>query len=73
MCVRVVEEQTPCVQLRLARSVGDSPLAGQERPDLLADLADQELWTAENVGVRAVAAVARLAYDTLLRLAAMPG
>jgi beta-lactamase class A len=37
-----------------------------------ADLADQELWTAENVGARAIAATARLAYDTLLRLAAMP-
>jgi beta-lactamase class A len=37
-----------------------------------ADLADQELWTAENVGARAVAAIARLAYDTLRRLAAIP-
>ncbi len=37
-----------------------------------ADLADQELWTAENVGTRAVADVARLAYETLLRLATMP-
>ena len=36
-----------------------------------ADLADEELWTAENVGARAVAAVARLAYGTLLRLAAI--
>jgi beta-lactamase class A len=35
-----------------------------------ADLADQEIWTVENVGARAVAEVARLAYDTLLRLAA---
>lgn len=34
-----------------------------------ADLADEELWTAENVGARAVAAVGRLAYNTLLRLA----
>lgn len=34
-----------------------------------ADLADEELWTVENVGARAVAAAARLAYDTLLRLA----
>jgi beta-lactamase class A len=37
-----------------------------------ADLTDQELWTAENVGARAVAAVARLAYDTLLRLTTIP-
>ena len=34
-----------------------------------ADLADDELWTAENVGARAIATIARLAYDTLLRLA----
>jgi hypothetical protein len=34
-----------------------------------ADLADDELWTVENVGASAVATVARLAYDTLLRLA----
>jgi beta-lactamase class A len=38
---------------------------------LTADLADAELWTVENVGARAVAEVARLAYDTLLRLASM--
>jgi beta-lactamase class A len=37
-----------------------------------ADLADQELWTAENVGARAIASIARLAYDSLLRLAAIP-
>ena len=36
-----------------------------------ADLADDELWTVENVGARAIAEVARLAYDTLLRLAAI--
>ncbi|HZS87693.1 MAG TPA: serine hydrolase [Chloroflexota bacterium] len=33
-----------------------------------ADLADDELWTVENVGARAVATIARLAYETLLRL-----
>lgn len=33
-----------------------------------ADLADDELWTVENVGARAVATVARLAYETLLCL-----
>jgi beta-lactamase class A len=37
-----------------------------------ADLADHEIWTVENVGARAVAEIARLAYDTLLRLAALP-
>jgi hypothetical protein len=36
-----------------------------------ADLVDEELWTGENVGTRAVATVARLAYDTLLQLAAL--
>ncbi|MGH2409966.1 MAG: serine hydrolase, partial [Chloroflexota bacterium] len=35
------------------------------------DLADEELWTAENVGARAIASVGRLAYDTLLRLAVL--
>lgn len=34
-----------------------------------ADVRDDELWTPENIGARAVAAVGRLAYDTLLRLA----
>ncbi len=34
-----------------------------------AELADEEVWTAENIGVLAIARVARLAYDTLLRLA----
>ena len=34
-----------------------------------ADLADEDLWTVENVGARAIATIARLAYDTLLRLA----
>lgn len=34
-----------------------------------AELTDEEVWTAENIGVRAIARVARLAYDTLLRLA----
>lgn len=34
-----------------------------------ADLADDELWTAENIGVVAIARVARLAYDTLVHLA----
>jgi len=34
-----------------------------------AELADEEVWTAENIGVLAIARVARLAYDTLVRLA----
>ena len=34
-----------------------------------ADVADHELWTVENVGARAVAEVARLAYETMVRLA----
>jgi beta-lactamase class A len=34
-----------------------------------ADLADHELWTVENVGASAVAAVARMAHEALLRLA----
>ena len=33
-----------------------------------AGVADQELWTVENLGARAVAEVGRLAYDTLMRL-----
>jgi beta-lactamase class A len=33
-----------------------------------AGVADEELWTAENIGARAVAEVGRLAYDTLMRL-----
>ncbi len=37
-----------------------------------AELADEEVWTAENVGVLAIARIARLAYDTLVRLAEEP-
>lgn len=37
-----------------------------------AEVRDDELWTPENVGARAVARVGRLAYETLLQLAEEP-
>ncbi len=35
----------------------------------MVDMADKELWMVENSGAVAIARLARLAYDTLIRLA----